>query len=79
MIKLTLVDGSPIWVNPETIAEIWMKGSVTMISLTTHEDGVYGIRESPEDVVSAINAHVPAWAQRMTDILDRLEKGTILT
>lgn len=79
MIKLTLVDGSPIWVNPRTIAEIWLKGTVTMISLTTHEDGVYGILESPDHVVSAIEAHVPAWAQRMTDILDRLEKGTFLT
>ena len=66
-IKLTNLAGNPIYVNPEHIGHMYVisetseygkikKEKHTRLGVTTHNNGGFEVKETPEEIIKKINS-----------------------
>jgi uncharacterized protein YlzI (FlbEa/FlbD family) len=76
MIKLTDVTGRTVYVNPDHIVLTYKAESGGTVLGTTIKELSGLVQESPEEVIAAIEACVPAWAQHAINSLEGIRDNT---
>jgi hypothetical protein len=56
IIKLTnSMSGSDIYVNVDCVGHFYVNGNHTSVGITTHNNGGFRVKETPEEIVELIN------------------------